>query len=485
MKYIWFILFIHVSLSVFSAEPELYREEYRPQYHFTPASRWIGDPCGTVIYNGKYMAYSWGAAVSDDLVHWTELNNHAIKGLPENISSFTGSVVVDKKDTSGYGKGALIAAFTSFDENSKKQSQSIAFSHDGGVTYQYYDLNPVIDIWSTEFRDPTVIWDEKSGRWVMLVAKALEKKVAFYGSDDLKHWEWLSEFGPMGDSEKSWECPDMFRLPVEGSNEKKWVLVLSVNWSDEQYFVGDFDGVRFIPDRPDASPLYVDSGLDYYASRVFQNFDDENSDDVYTIGWMNTWDYANAAPSAWGKGIWSVPRKLSLYDTADGLRLRQKPVEALTSLRQSPFRFSKRLNKGFTKLPRIGEMENVYEMNLELHVGKGDVAGVNLCVGDGRKVTVSYDSDSQYLTVDRTNSTVAEMPKFDRIAYSRIPSVNGTINLTILADKSTLEIFVNDGEKVFSLLTYASEGQDGVELFSLRGNSGVDITTWQLNTIWK
>ncbi len=189
--------------------------------------RWIGDPCGTIRYNGRYLAYSWGAAQSDDLLHWTEINDHAIKGLPKGTAAFTGSVVADRENSAGYGEDALIAVFTSFDEASKKQSQSIAFSHDGGLSYSFYDGNPVLDIWSTEFRDPTVIRDREHGRWIMLVAKALEKKVAFYGSTDLKHWEWLSDFGPMGDSQRSWECPDMFRLPVEGTDRRKWVMVIS------------------------------------------------------------------------------------------------------------------------------------------------------------------------------------------------------------------------------------------------------------------
>ena len=484
MKYVLFLLLLQVSVVSFSGTPELYHEEYRPQYHFTPAHRWIGDPCGTVKYDGRYLAYSWGAVTSNDLVHWRELNDHAITGLPKGIAAFTGSVIVDRNNTAGYGRNAFIAAFTSFDENSKKQSQSIAFSLDDGVTYQYYDLNPVIDIWSTEFRDPTVFWDEKYGRWVMLVAKALEKKVAFYGSGDLKHWMWLSEFGPMGDSERSWECPDMFMLPVEGSKEKKWVLVLSVNWAREQYFVGEFDGVKFIPDTPDSQPLYVDDGLDYYASRVFRNFDDAPSDSVYTIGWINTWDYATTAPSTWGKGIWSVPRRLSLFRSPDGLRLRQLPAESLASLRQSPVVYSRRLNAGISELPQIGKMGNVYEMRVTFHSDKPDVTGLNLCVGNGRNVTLTYNTESQYFIVDRTNSTDADIQKFDRIAYSRLPSVNGTVTLTILVDKSTIEIFANNGEKVYTMLTYASDSQCGANLFSLQGNTEVELTAWRMNSIW-
>lgn len=472
------------ALAVTPPDTTLYNESYRPQYHFTPAHRWIGDPCGLVKHDGKYMGYSWGAAETVDLIHWRELNDHAIKGVPSGVATFTGSVVVDRNNTAGYGDGAMIAAFTSFDEKSKNESQSIAFSHDGGVTFDYYDLNPVIDIWSTEFRDPTVIWDDKTGKWVMLVAKALEKKVAFYRSDDLKHWEWMSDFGPMGDAERSWECPDMFMVPVEGSNARRWVLVVSVNWAREQYFVGDFDGTRFIPDWPDSAPQYVDSGLDYYASRVFQDYDDPEGE-VCTLGWVNTWDYAQAAPGNWGKGVWSIPRKLSLYAASDGMRLRQQPVDALKSLRESPVTLNKKLRAGVCDLPAVSAMGNVYELDAEITVDRGadDVAGLNLCCGDGRKVVVSYDSASQYLTVDRRNVADVVLPKFDRIAFDRVPMKDNRVRLRILVDRSTIEIFANNGEHVFTLLTYPGDTQTGVEVFSLRGRSRVDMTAWPLKSI--
>lgn len=483
MRHLISCFLLNVALIAAAAGSPLYQETYRPQYHYTPAHRWIGDPCGTIKHNGKYRAYCWGGAESTDLVHWTEINDHAIKGIPAGISAFTGSVVVDHDNTAGYGKDALIAAFTSFDENSKKQSQSIAFSHDGGQTFQYYDLNPVIDTWSTEFRDPTVIWDEKSQRWVMLVAKALEKKVAFYGSNDLKHWTWLSDFGPLGDSERSWECPDMFQLTVEGTGEKKWVMVVSINWAREQYFIGDFDGEKFIPENPESYPLYVDDGLDYYASRVFQDFDTPKSDEVYTIGWVNTWDYANTAPSEWGKGIWSIPRKLSLYKSADGLRLRQLPIDALTGLRAKPVTISRKLGKGNTDIPQIAKLGNCYELRLKLKALGPDVAGINLCEGDGRKVTLSYDNRSHYLTLDRTNSTDADIPKFDRISYLPVPGDSRDLDLIIFVDKSTVEIFVNNGEKTLSLLTFAADSQNAASLFTLNGRTKADLTAWPLASI--
>ena len=145
---------------------------------------------------------------------------------------------------------------------------------------------------------------------------------------------------------------------MDGNPEvKKWVLVVSVNWAREQYFVGDFDGSRFVPDHPGAAPLYLDEGLDYYASRVFQNYDDA-PDKVYTIGWVNTWDYANPAPTTYGKGIWSLPREYSLRSTPQGLRLYQMPCEALKSLRGAPYTFSRRLKPGTCPLPALSKMDN-------------------------------------------------------------------------------------------------------------------------------
>ncbi len=465
----------------------LYNERYRPQFHFTPAHRWIGDPCGLVKFGGRYRAYSWGAAESSDLVHWTEINHDAIKGLPDNVSPFTGSVVVDTANTAGWGPNTMVAAFTSFDNGSKKQSQSVAFSHDGGETFRYYDLNPVIDIWSTEFRDPTVIRYAPAGKWVMAVAKALEKKVAFYESDDLKHWTWTSDFGPMGDNERSWECPDLFEVTVEETGEKKWVLLVSVNWAREQYFTGDFNGREFVPDRPYAEPLYVDDGLDYYASRVFQDYDNADGD-VNTLGWVNTWDYAQQAPSTWGKGVWSIPRKLTLYCDEDSvLRLRQWPVKALEVLREKPVKIRRTLRRGVEPLKAVSAMSNRYELDVRLTPSDGsrDVAGLNLCCGEGRKVAVSYDFASGYLIVDRTNSTDADIPKFDRIAYAKVGKSGRPVDLKIFVDRPTIEIFVDGGKHVFTLLTYPSAGQTGVEAFSLGGTTGMEMTAWPLKSIWR
>ena len=467
-----------------NSDSATYSEKYRPQFHYTPAHRWMGDPSGLIKHNGKYIAYNWGASESDDLVYWNEINNHAILDVPEDRATFTGSTVVDKRNTAGYGPDAMVAVFTGFHEDSKKQAQDIAFSVDGGKTYHYYDRNPVLDIWSTEFRDPTVIYDERAGRWVMVVAKALEKKVAFYGSKDLKSWEWLSDFGPLGDQDRSWECPDIFRLPVDGDrNNMKWVLVVSVNWAREQYFIGEFDGEKFIADEPDQYPLYVDQGLDYYASRVFQDYDSKDFP-VYTLGWVCTWDYAQTQPSDWGKGIWSIPREYSLRTTNDGVRLFQTPLPALTQLRGKQFSYTGNLKPGVKELKKISGMNNTYELEAEFDVKGNEAFGFYLCEGDGRRLVLSYDPLSQNLTLDRTNVADTEIPKFDRMAFCHVPLRDGKLLLNIFVDKSTIEIFADNGAAVMTALTYPGDAQTGVSLFSLSPSNSVRLNAWPLSSIW-
>ncbi|MCM1483477.1 MAG: glycoside hydrolase family 32 protein [Muribaculaceae bacterium] len=477
------LLTLNVVVIAKPNDTTLYREQYRPQYHFTPAHRWIGDPCGLVHHNGRFMAYSWGGYESADLIHWTELNDHAIHGVPKGISTFTGSVVVDRNNTAGFGNDAYIAAFTSFDEASKKQSQSIAFSHNSGHDYQYYDLNPVLDIWSTEFRDPTVIWHEPSKQWIMLVARALEKKVAFYGSQDLKQWKWLSDFGPAGDSEKSWECPDMFMLPVDGNAEnKKWVLVVSVNWDREQYFTGEFDGTGFICDSPDSAPQYIDHGIDYYASRVFQDYDG-TLPDTYSIGWVSKWDYAGQVPTKYGKGVWSLPRVLSLKSTPDGLRLVQQPYGGLKNLRGTPFTYNIKLNPGVTPLKELSKLDNVYEIDATFTTAVDNTVGFILCEGKDCKVTLSYDTASGTLILDRTYATQEDIPKFDRVAHTHVKPSNGEINFNIFVDKSVIEIYAGNGDAVLTALTFPDTEAVIVEAFALRKGTEMSLKVYPMQSV--
>jgi beta-fructofuranosidase/levanase len=257
-----------------------YEEAYRPQFHFTPQKYWMNDPNGLVYLDGEYHLFyqynpfgdkwghmSWGHAVSKDLVHW----QHLPVALPEEdgVMIFSGSAVVDERNTSGFGRNGIspmVAVYTGYRPADYNQAQNIAFSIDRGRTWTRYSGNPVIDIGSTDFRDPKVFWYEPGKRWIMVVVLAAERKVRFYASFDLKRWTQLSDFGPAGAIGGAWECPDLFELPVEGKpGDKKWALIVNLNpggvagGSGAQYFIGSFDGTRFTSAQA-ARPLAVPRG---------------------------------------------------------------------------------------------------------------------------------------------------------------------------------------------------------------------------------
>lgn len=235
-------------------------EIYRPKFHFSPSKNWMNDPNGLVYFNGVYHLFfqynpyglewgniSWGHATSTDLINWEE-QPLAIP-YEDGIMAFSGSVVVDWLNTSGFGinnQPPLVAIYTGFNVATGIQDQRLAYSTDEGFTWVKYDLNPVININSSEFRDPKVFWHSPTNSWIMVVALGNHKKIRFYRSDDLKTWNFLQDFGPNGNMAGSWECPDLFALPVDGNpSNEKWILVLSVAPGSAQYFIGDFDGSHF------------------------------------------------------------------------------------------------------------------------------------------------------------------------------------------------------------------------------------------------
>ena len=250
-------------------DQEPFEEEYRPQFHYTPETNWMNDPNGMVYRDGTYHLFyqhnpygtqwghlSWGHAVSSDMIHW----EHKPVALKEenNIMIWSGSAVVDKNNSSGFGSTLnppLVAIYTGHHTNIARQDQRLAYSTDNGEIWHKYAGNPVLDIGSSEFRDPKVFWHKPTGKWVMAVALPIERKIQFYGSENLKEWNYLSDFGPRGSVSGLWECPELFKVPVEGTSEQKWVLQIDVGdgayagGSGAQYFVGDFNGTRFIPEQ--------------------------------------------------------------------------------------------------------------------------------------------------------------------------------------------------------------------------------------------
>jgi fructan beta-fructosidase len=321
-----------------------YQEPYRPQFHYTPAMNWMNDPNGLVDYKGEHHMFyqynpfgnvwdftiSWGHAVSTDWVHWKELP----VAIPATatVSIFSGSAVVDKMNSSGFGTRGnppLVAIYTVYYRTAGidpkdgsviplgTQAQDIAFSTDRGRTWTPYANNPVINpikdpsIDSTNFRDPKVFWYEPTQQWIMAVALSSQHQIRFYSSTDLKNWTKLSDFGPANAVGGVWECPDLFELPVDGGSghkeslqsddgdrwkkpgNSKWVLVENLNpgavagGSGAQYFIGNFDGKQFTADD------IIDPSMPPPGT-VFQDF--ESSTTFAGLGWTATGDFVGKGP---------------------------------------------------------------------------------------------------------------------------------------------------------------------------------------------
>lgn len=326
----------------------------RPRRHFAPAKNWMNDPNGMFFDGELYHLYfqynphgidhgnmSWGHATSCNLIDWEQHETAILHD--EQADIFSGSIVIDRENSSGFGDGStapVIALYTAASRDESNQSQALAYSLDGGYTFAKYCGNPVLDRQSKDFRDPKVFRyaSESQSYWVMVAVEAVERRVLFYRSENLIDWQELSSFGPHAASFGIWECPDLFRLPVHGSEVEKWVLLVSLNpggiagGSGTQYFIGEFDGSTFTPDEAQParntadfntliSGSWLDYGRDCYAGVTFHGLPAEC---CTLMAWMSNWDYARQLPHSGWRGSMTTARTLDLVPTPKGLDLRQR-----------------------------------------------------------------------------------------------------------------------------------------------------------------
>jgi len=485
-----------------------YNEPYRPQFHFTPAQNWMNDPNGLVYYEGEYHLFyqhnpfgntwghmSWGHAVSTDLVHW----EHLPVALKEenNVMIFSGSAVIDHKNTSGFGSSdtpPMVAIYTGNHTDQELQDQRIAYSTDNGRTWTKYQENPVIDEGLKNFRDPKVFWHESSGKWVMVLALPTEHKVRLYGSENLKEWNLLSEFGPSGATGGVWECPDLFELPVDGNpSQTKWVLQVDLNpggpfgGSGSQYFVGQFDGKQFVQDTDTKGQTrWVDYGKDFYAVQSYANIPKADGRRIW-ISWMNNWQYAEQIPTSPWRSAMTIPRSLSLKKFADGVHLVHNPVEELNTLRDEHHHFEEQEISGNSDLLSAEEISgNQLEVIAQFKMEDASRFGLKVAQGEQEETLVGYDTKANQLFMDRTNSGKVDFNEhFTGIHKAPLKSIDGEITLHLFIDRSSVELFGNGGRAVITNRIFPSEGSDGISLFTENGNARlVSLDIWQLKSAW-
>lgn len=497
-----------LALAAFLAGAEPYREPYRPQFHFSPQTNWTNDPCGLVYFGGQYHLFfqhnpfgdlwghmSWGHAVTPDLAHWTQLPVAIPEGKDAMI--FTGSSVVDARNTSGLcapGTACIISIYTGHAPKTgvspQRQTQNLAYSQDGR-TWTKYSGNPVLDLQIADFRDPKVFWHEAGNQWVMVVVLPAEKKARIYASPNLKQWKHLSDFGPAGAVGGVWECPDLFELPVDGdSRRKRWVLKIGLNpghvagGSGEQYFIGDFDGMRFRNDGAGHDPLWLDYGRDCYCALTWNG---EPGRQTHMIGWMSNWQYAREMPTAPWRGAMTLPRSLELRTTPDGVRLAQSPAASLRALRAQAFTYQgnniARLNRKLSQWPHKSQ---TFEMLAVIQPGKAKRIAWKILEGPEEYTLIGYDIAARQLFVDRTKSaSTAFNKKFPSRTEAPLNIGSEPLELHIFVDRSSVEVFSGQGRTVLTNLVFPKAQSTGISMSTEGGSvQNVSVNLWKLRSSW-
>lgn len=445
--------------------PDLSDKEtkFRPLYHHTPIYGWMNDPNGMFYkdgvwhlyyqynpYGSKWQNMTWGHSTTTDLINW----KHEPEALrPDGLGSiFSGSCIVDTDNTAGFGKDAVVAMFTSAGTS---QMQSLASSKDNGMTFEVYPGNPVITLGS-EARDPNMFWNAETGEWNLVLAHALDHEMLFFTSPDMKTWTLQSNFGKgLGAQDGVWECPDLFELPVEGTNDKKWMLICNINpggpfgGSGVQYFIGDWDGKTFKADtNADGSidTKWLDHGKDNYALVSWSGAPDGRRT---AIGWMSNWQYAADVPTSQYRSANTLPREIGLFKGADGnIYASSLPSPELEKMRGrlavNASKVSVSSKERNFNLPT--ENDGICEIFADIHAQKADSVSLTFSNEAGDRVVMTYNREAHTFSFDRTKSGIVDFNEnFPAVTVAPTFESDGIVKLHIFIDRSSFEVFGNNG----------------------------------------
>lgn len=490
-------LFSFWLLNVFAQNNDsLYKEQYRPQIHFSPKAGWMNDPNGMVYNEGVYHLFfqyypdstvwgpmHWGHATSKDLISWKE---QPVALYPDSIGYiFSGSAVLDKNNTSGFGKNGivpLVAIFTQHDPVGERngsdtfQTQSIAYSLDNGVTWIKYKNNPVLkNPGIKDFRDPKVTWYEEGKKWIMILA--VKDHTEIYASPDLKNWVKQSEFGKgIGAHGGVWECPDLFSL--NDGAKKVWVMVVSINpggpngGSGTQYFTGDFDGKTF--STTDTATKWIDYGPDNYAGVTWSNTGKRK----IFFGWMSNWEYAQVVPTKKWRSATTSARDLSLKNVNGVYHVSTLPVTEINNITASD---------KITSKAKGGKFETDIHLPciLKFTVPKAEDFECVLSNSLNEKLTVKFDKANRHFLIDRSLAGNNNFNgHFSNVSMAPRISKADSIDVTLIIDESSTELFADSGLTTMTQLFFPNESFDKFSFATAKDLGSFKISYSQLKSIW-
>lgn len=486
-----------------TAAQALYKEQHRPQIHFSPKAHWMNDPNGMVYHKGIYHLFyqyypdstvwgpnHWGHATSTDLVHWTE---GPVALSPDSLGLIaSGSAVVDTRNTSGFGKngqGPLVAIYSYINYKAPKeqlnfsQYQSIAYSTDDAKTWTKYANNPVIKSPGIrDFRDPKVIWYEPGQKWIMTVAT--RDHVTFYSAKDLKNWTKESEFGQgVGAHGGVWECPDLF--PLKDNGKDVWVLVGNINpggpnvGSATQYFLGQFDGNKFTPS--DTTTRWLDYGPDEYAGVTWSN----TGNRTILLGWMSNWLYANVVPTVAWRSAMTVPRELQLRHVGNNLLVASRPVGELGKIAAKPVSLENlQVGKSFDLSAKAGN--GAIPCRIDMRLDELKDFSLVLSNDAGEEVVIGYDKKQNQYFIDRTKSGKVDFHKkfaARHVAPRFVQTPNA--DLLLIIDVSSVELFADEGLSVMTEIFFPNQPYNKITIQSPDNLTVKHLTYARLNGIWQ
>ena len=490
---------------------------YRPIYHHTPSYGWMNDANGMFYKDGVWNLYyqynpygskwgnmHWGHAVSTDLFHWTEKPAAIARDTMGHI--FSGSSVVDVDNTAGYGKGAIVAFYTSASQKNG-QIQCMAYSTDNGLTFTKYEDNPVLTPFDglQNFRDPKVFWYAPKKCWFMIVSA--DKEMRFYKSHNLKDWTYISAFGKgYGAQPNQFECPDFFPMTVNG--KQKWVMIVNINpgclfgGSATEYFVGDFDGRTFkCDDTPDVAK-FLDYGKDHYATVTFYNAPDGR---IVALPWMSNWQYANVTPIKQYRGANALPRELKLFEKDGEYFVAADAVKETNALRKQTKEIGNVEGAGTYK-NLFPKSDGAFEIEADVTPNAQGIAGIDISNSKGEVTKVYLDMRNKRLVMDRTESGLTDFGKYaepheiekeydlhehrgNNTPMRQQNSVNykndfalgtwaplylcagKTFHLNIYVDNCSVEAFVDGGRIAMTNLVFPTKPYNNIQLYSEGGNA--------------
>ncbi len=474
MKHLIYPLFLMCLLVSAKSDKKLYNEKYRPQYHFSPEKNWLFEPSGVAFYKGEYHLFyhnvsinnkifsdQIGHSVSKDLIHWQHL---PFAFSPDEktaslVSSppMSGSAVVDSLNVSGLqsqGEKPMLIFYSDSTGN-----QNLAISQDKGMTWSKYAKNPIISNPGGNARDPKVFFHEPTRNWILALFRSRGDNVkkggiSFYNSLDLLHWKYSSHLEGFA------ECPDIFEVAVEGSSsEKKWVALSG----EGEYKIGQFDGLTF---KPETNILKLDYGKNFYASKTLSNVPNGK---VIQIAWMRGGEFPDMAFN----GQMSIPTELTLRSTKKGIVLCRKPIESLSSLNDKEIRKKeKNLIPGIKGNLLSGMKGDAFRINAVFQIKSSDSFGFIVRSGKtGNGTDIHYDTAKKILDVNGI-----KMP---------LEPIDGKIELEILVDRSSIEIFANHGESGISTCFSPIQGEEEMILYTQGGELFVEsLEAHTLKSCW-